>query len=48
MEQKNKVIHCRVTPAEHAAISMAAKDSGVSITQFVVRAALAKTPEPAD
>lgn len=48
MEKREKVIHCRVTPSEHDAIVKAASDAGVSITQFVVRAVLAKTPELAD
>jgi len=48
MEKKNKVIHCRVTPSEHEAIAMAAQDAGLSITGFVIRAALAKIQAPAD
>ena len=48
MEKRSKIIHCRVTPSEHEAIAEAAREVGLSITKFVIRAALAKTPEPAD
>lgn len=37
---KTKVIHCRATEQEHKAISEAAKAEGLSITKFVMRAAL--------
>jgi len=46
--KKDKVIHCRVTQEQQAQIAQAAADAGLSITQFVVRAALAQTPAPAD
>ena len=45
---KNKVIHCRVTEDQQKAIASAAAASGVSITQYVLTAVLAKTTEPAD
>jgi len=45
---KNKVIHCRVTEDQQKAIAAAAADAGVSITQYVLTAALAKTPALAD
>jgi len=48
MEKKSKIIHCRVTPSEHEAIAESARAAGLSITKFVIRAALAKNPEPAD
>jgi len=37
---KDKVIHCRVTEKQHKAIKEAAEAAGISITAFVVRAAL--------
>jgi uncharacterized protein (DUF1778 family) len=48
MSKKTKVIHCRVTEAEHKAIAEAAMAKGVSITRFVVLTVLAKTQAPAD
>jgi len=46
--KKDKVIHCRVTEDQQSAIAQAAKLSGLSITQYVIRAVLSKTPAPAD
>lgn len=40
---RDKTIHCRLTAEEHAAIKAKADAAGLSITQFVVRAALAQT-----
>lgn len=37
---KSKVIHCRVTDDEHKAILAAAERAGLSITQYVLFAAL--------
>jgi len=45
---RKKVIHCRCTEEEQKAIAKAAEKAGQSITQFVISAALAKTPAPAD
>lgn len=39
---KAKVIHCRVTEDQHAAISEAARNAGKSLTEYVIRAALAE------
>jgi uncharacterized protein (DUF1778 family) len=48
MSKKTKVIHCRVTEDEHQIIADAAQKVGLSITQFVVATALARTLELAD
>lgn len=37
---KTKTIHCRLTEADHQTILEAAAKAGLSITQFVIRAAL--------
>ena len=37
---RNKVIHCRLTEAEHDAIKAKADAAGISITQLVLRAVL--------
>ena len=39
---RDKTIHCRLTAEEHAAIVAKAEAAGLSLTQFVVRAALGK------
>lgn len=44
--KKDRVIHCRLTEAEHDMIRSKAEASGLSITQLVVRAALAYHAEP--
>ena len=44
---KTKVIHCRLTENQHSAIIEAAKAAGMSITEFVLRAALGE-PAKAD
>jgi predicted HicB family RNase H-like nuclease len=41
---KEKVIHCRVTEDQHKAIKEAADQAGMSITNFVVRAAISRLP----
>jgi len=46
--KKDKVIHCRVTTEQQSAIATAAKGAELSITQYVIRAALSGTPSPAD
>jgi len=46
--KKDKVIHCRVTADQQQAIAAAAAGAGLSITQYVIRAALSETPTPAD
>jgi len=38
---RDKIIHCRLTSEQHAAIKAAAEAANLSITQYVVRAALA-------
>lgn len=39
---KSKVIHCRVTDDQHKTIAELAQSNGVSITEYVTRAALAE------
>jgi uncharacterized protein (DUF1778 family) len=39
---RDKIIHCRLTSEEHAAIKAAADAAGMSITAYVVKAALGK------
>lgn len=46
--KKDKVIHCRVTTEQQSAIATAAQGAGLSITQYVIRAALSGTPAPDD
>jgi uncharacterized protein (DUF1778 family) len=46
--KKDKVIHCRVTGDEHAAITSAAQAAGLSVTQFVISAAKAQAQRSAD
>ena len=41
---KPNVIHCRVTEEQHKAIKAAAEAAGLSITAFVIRAALSESP----
>lgn len=36
--KRNKVIHCRLTEDEHKRIVDAAKEHGVSITKFIIKA----------
>jgi len=40
--KRTKVIHARVTPEEHEQIAKAAEEAGLSITRYVLRAALGK------
>jgi uncharacterized protein (DUF1778 family) len=39
---RDKIIHCRLTAEEHAAIKAAADAAGMSITAYVVKAALSQ------
>jgi predicted HicB family RNase H-like nuclease len=39
---RDKVIHCRLTTEEHAAVLAKAEAAGLSITQYVVRVLLAQ------
>jgi len=41
--KRTKVIHARVTPEEHDQIAKAAEEAGLSITRYVLRAALGAT-----
>ena len=41
--KRTKVIHARVTPEEHEQIAKAAEEAGLSITRYVLRAALGAT-----
>lgn len=43
--KKDRVIHCRLTEAEHEAIKAKAEAAGLSITQLVIRAALSARAE---
>jgi len=38
--KRTKVIHARLTPDEHDQIAKAAEEAGLSITRYVLRAAL--------
>lgn len=42
---KDKVIHCRVTDEQHKAIKEAADAAQMSITAFVVHAAISRLPQ---
>lgn len=39
---RDKTIHCRLTTEEHAAIVAKAEAAGLSITKYVIQAALGK------
>lgn len=45
---KTKVVHCRVTEDQHKTILDAAAKAGLSVTQFVLRAALAEPAKAAN